>query len=334
MARPRVFISSTYFDLKSIREDLERFVVGMGYDAVRHERGHISYGSDERPEAYAFREIDGCDIVLAIIGGSFGTQAAGSDYSISQKELKRALELGKQVYIFVERGVHSEYGYYKNNKDVPGVRYTAVNDPRVYSFLEEISLLPKGNPTFQFDTGLEISNILREQWAGLFQRLVSQEANRKQASLTEELQRSLQTVDQLVKFLTDEKTKGNKAIDEILFSNHPIFEAVRVVTRNKYRLYFANLNEFNVWLETARNFTPVPEVDWDGREFREWVKDVSSKGKKEIQVLFVKKDLFDADGQLKQIGPTEWDDAWVRVERREISSPTPAFSDFDDDIPF
>lgn len=155
-----------------------------------------------------------------------------------------------------------------------------------------------------------------------------------QTSLTEELQRSLQTVDQLVKFLTDEKTKGNKAIDEILFSNHPMFEAVRTVTRNKYRLYFTNLSEFNVWLESARNFTPVAEDSLESREFLEWVREISSKSKKEVQVLYVKRDLFETDGQLKRIGPTEWDDSWVRTERKEISSSISSFADFSDDIPF
>jgi hypothetical protein len=323
--------SSTYFDLKSIRDDLDRFVASMGYEPVRHERGHIAYGSAERPEAYAFREIESCDVLVSVIGGKFGTQASGSDYSISQQELKKAFEQGKQVYIFVERSVHNEFSYYKTNKDVAGVRYTAVNDIRVYSFLEEAYLLPRGNPIFSFETGLEITAILREQWAGLFQRLLSQEANRSQTTLTEELQRSLQTVDQLVKFLTDEKTKGNQAIEEILFSNHPMFEAVRSVTRNKYRLYFSNRSEFNQWLDAARNFTPVEEDLWDSPDFAEWYRDLESKGKKEHELLFVKADLFDAEGRLRPVSSSEWNESWVRKERRETKSLPP--DDFDD-IPF
>jgi hypothetical protein len=102
MARPRVFVSSTYYDLKVIREDLDRFITSFGYEPVRHERGHISYGKEEKPEEYAYREIDYCDILVSVIGGKFGTAAMGSDYSISQQELKKAHELGKQVYIFVD----------------------------------------------------------------------------------------------------------------------------------------------------------------------------------------------------------------------------------------
>ncbi len=42
MARPRVFISSTFYDLKQVRSDLERFINDMGYDPVLHERGDYS----------------------------------------------------------------------------------------------------------------------------------------------------------------------------------------------------------------------------------------------------------------------------------------------------
>ncbi|HDI3138782.1 TPA: DUF4062 domain-containing protein, partial [Vibrio cholerae] len=38
MAKPRIFISSTYYDLKHIRSDLERFISEQGYDAVLNEK--------------------------------------------------------------------------------------------------------------------------------------------------------------------------------------------------------------------------------------------------------------------------------------------------------
>ena len=50
MARPRVFVSSTFYDLKYIRQDLEYFIKEMGYDPILNERGTIAYGSAERLE--------------------------------------------------------------------------------------------------------------------------------------------------------------------------------------------------------------------------------------------------------------------------------------------
>lgn len=76
MARPRVFISSTFYDLRQIRDDLERFVRDLGYEPVRHETGAIPYGHESPPEEYAYREVETCDIVVAVIGGRFGSASA------------------------------------------------------------------------------------------------------------------------------------------------------------------------------------------------------------------------------------------------------------------
>jgi hypothetical protein len=44
MAKPRVFISSTFYDLRQLREDLDDFIRSMGYEAVRNEEGNIPFG--------------------------------------------------------------------------------------------------------------------------------------------------------------------------------------------------------------------------------------------------------------------------------------------------
>ena len=100
MARPRVFISSTFYDLRHVRADLERFIREMGYEPVLNERGNIPYGRDEKIEEYCYREIELADILIAIIGGRYGSGSEHQPYSISQMELKTALKLGKQVYVF------------------------------------------------------------------------------------------------------------------------------------------------------------------------------------------------------------------------------------------
>jgi len=69
MAMPRIFISSTFYDLKQIREDLERSIKELGYEPVRNETGAIPYGKEEPPEAYAYKELELCDIIVSIIGG-------------------------------------------------------------------------------------------------------------------------------------------------------------------------------------------------------------------------------------------------------------------------
>jgi hypothetical protein len=44
MAKPIVFISSTFYDLKHVRADLDLFLDQLGYEPIRNEEGDIPYG--------------------------------------------------------------------------------------------------------------------------------------------------------------------------------------------------------------------------------------------------------------------------------------------------
>jgi hypothetical protein len=69
----------------------------------------------------------------------------------------------------------------------------------------------------------------------------------------------------------------------------------------------------------------------------EWKRDIQNNPDS-YQLLFVKKDLFDATGSLKLV-TDQWDDQWVRREQRDyVVDPGPDFFEHippsDDDIPF
>ena len=180
MARPRIFISSTFFDLRQVRADLERFVKDLGYDTVRNETGGIPYGREERLEEYCYKEISEVDILVGIVGGRFGSEAERGNYSITQIEIKTAIEQNKQVYIFIEKNVLAEYQTYLMNKENETTRYRFVEDKRIYKFIEEIYALPKNNIVHPFETALDITFFLREQWAGLFRDLLVQQTRKTQ----------------------------------------------------------------------------------------------------------------------------------------------------------
>ena len=147
MAKPRVFVSSTFYDLRQVREGLDRFISGLGYEAVLHETGNVAYGKDSPPETYVHREIQLCDILICIIGGRYGAESQeqpGS--SITQLELHTAIENLVQVFIFIEQQVYSEYNTYLINKATENIKYSFVDDHRIYEFIELIHNLPKNNP--------------------------------------------------------------------------------------------------------------------------------------------------------------------------------------------
>ena len=146
--------------------------------------------------------------------------------------------------------------------------------------------------------------------------------------MVSELQRSLQTVGELVTYLKQENVKGEQAITEILFANHPLFDALKKPFKNRYRIYFSNLPELNDWLAFSKSMTRVPEPDWNDPKMMEWSRVVSMKGgQKEQQILSVSTELFRPDGTLKAMSPAQWRPEMIAFRANPLKKE-------EDDIPF
>ena len=87
MATPRVFISSTYYDLKHVRNDISDFIRSLGYNPVMHDKGGVAYIQTDTIENSCYSELSTCDIVICIIGNHFASQYANSAFSITMEEL-------------------------------------------------------------------------------------------------------------------------------------------------------------------------------------------------------------------------------------------------------
>ncbi|MGE8134457.1 DUF4062 domain-containing protein [Novosphingobium subterraneum] len=315
MAKPRVFISSTYYDLRSLRGELERFVREQGYEPILNERGHIAYSKDAPPEISCYREIENCDILVSIVGGRFGSTSFDGISSISQIELKTALEQSKQVYIFVEKDVLSEYRFYQNNKDVTSsLKWSSVDDTKIFDFLEEMFNLDNNNAIMPFETGQDIVFLLREQWAGLFQRILQNQAATNALDTARELRRGLETARQLIDLLKDSTTDNpsrDAEIKAITLPSHPSFSRIQRVMKVPYRVYFTNIDELNTWLK-ARSFEPVAESAWDNKNYREWI---HGKKEKVYDILKVYTELFNENG-LFIPDQIDWNNSLIKRESR------------------
>ena len=100
MSVPKVFVSSTYYDLKQYRNNIETFLKSLGYEPVMHEGFQIQYTQTQPLEQDCFREIDNCDIVICIIGNHFGTQSSENDLSIISKDVQTLLFLPESMVLY------------------------------------------------------------------------------------------------------------------------------------------------------------------------------------------------------------------------------------------
>lgn len=179
MAKPRIFLSSTYYDLKNVRMDLEAFITGYGYEPVLFERGDIPWKSDKL-ETDCLKEILNCDVLINVIGGRFGALGADKCNSITQNELMTAINSEKSVYIFVEKSVQIEYEFWKKNRGLKGLKLHQADNPQIYEFLERLYSLPKQKSIQPFEHSQDIVSFLKLQWAGLFKTLLQEHASKKE----------------------------------------------------------------------------------------------------------------------------------------------------------
>lgn len=330
MARPRIFISSTFYDLKQIRSDIDSFISNLGYDSIRNEEGDIPYGKEEALEEYCYKEIKSVDILISIIGGRFGSESQKSNSSISQMELKTALKENKQVYIFIENSILSEFETYLLNKHLE-VQYKYVTDVRVYKFIEEIKNLDSNNNIKGFDSASDITKYLKEQFAGLFQRFLHEQTRIKEVSLINNLQKTANTLNKLVNFLSEENKDKEVEINKILMINHPLVEILSETLAIPYNFYIEEYSDLNKFLN-ARRFKENSEiaVNENGDEiiskYYEWV----SEGSKEDTYLYISKSLFETNGKLKFVKKSEWNDDFIETEVVQHNQT----DDDDDGFPF
>lgn len=318
MAKPRIFISSTFYDLKQVRADLDMFIDNLGYEAVRNEEGNIPYGKDEALEEYCYKEIKGVDILISIIGGRFGSESKKNSSSVSQIELKTAIKEGKQVYIFIENNILSEYETYLLNKNNE-VKFRYVDDNRIYKFIEDIKTLKTNNNIKGFETASDITRYLKEQFAGLFQTFLEKQTRVKEVSLIHNLEKTAQTLNNLVNYLSDENKGQAEEINRILTINHPLVESIRTNLGIAYNFYIEGIEDMDELLQ-AVGFVRKSEP-WDNEDFLCWSKSTSSKN----IILKISESLFN-DGKLIFIKKTDWKKEWVIYEENDKL--------FEDGLPF
>ena len=193
MSKPRIFVSSTYYDLKHLRSSLENFIESLGHEPILSEKGDISYSPDIPLDESCYREVLNADIFILIVGGRYGSEASSDEKkldndfferyeSITKKEYSNAISRDIPTYILIENNVYSEYQTFLKNKDNEKIHYAHVDSVNVFHLIEHILSQPKNNPIHTFERFADIELWLKEQWAGLFKELLHRLSSQKQIS--------------------------------------------------------------------------------------------------------------------------------------------------------
>lgn len=319
MAKPRVFISSTFYDLRQIRLELDKFIESLGYEPVRNEEGDIPYGKDDALQDYCYKEISNIDILVSIIGSRYGSPAnvkeKTQEYSVSQMELKTALNEDKQVFVFIDKNVNTEYETYLLNKGNAEIKYKYVDNPNIYKFIDEIKALPNNNNIKSFETADDITYYLREQFAGLFKQFILDNKRVKETLVIRDIENTAKTLREMIDYLREENHDKDEVITHIVKINHPLVGKLKDALNIRYKFYIETKTDLEALL-TSRGFSfDVLDGSW------------SRQNNNTIVSIFISDDLFDVDGKLKDIKAGDWNDELFKVGKNVVAS-------IPDDLPF
>jgi len=233
--KPRIFISSTFYDLKYIREDLANFVRAHDYEPVLFEDGDIGYTPGKELDKSCYESMKNSDMVIIIIGGEYGSAATGEkkesfeEYiSITRNEFRSAVESGIPIYVMIDKNVSTEYGIYEENYDAievnkKEIRFKATKNINVFRFIKEIKSIVT-IPVQEFTKASEIKEFVAKQWSDMFKAYLVSLRRKKESNdigitisdlntIVSEMRVMLNAIGQ--KVIADDKTvKMEEILDE------------------------------------------------------------------------------------------------------------------------
>lgn len=287
MAAPRVFISSTFYDLKQVRNNIGDFIKGLGYEPVMHERSGVAYSQTTPLENDCYHELASCDIVVCIIGNHFGSKSLENDLSITMNEIQNAIKNKKKVYIFISNDVYTEHRTYLLNKDTGTFKSAYTDDIRIHEFIAELNTNVKNHMVVSFDTTDQIIDTLKTQFAGLFQNLLQREASMTDAKTAYDLQ---QSADQMKEIINDFECQKNdfftKFDSSIIINNRVVFVIKKLLGMDKSAFFASDIYALDEFMEVV-GFS-ILEVDEPLEDERKYVKERFDK----VSTLIVKQSLL------------------------------------------
>lgn len=239
MASPRVFISSTCYDLKHIRESLKYFVRTIGYEPVLSDDGDVYYNPAIHTHDSCLKEVETCQIFVLIIGGRYGGKFKENDTSITNNEYKTAIKCKIPIFALVDSNVYSDHNVFTNNKgkDIADkINYPSIDNIKIFNFIDEVRRSSTNNAIYAFKNFSDIEGYLRKQWAGMMFDFLAQRFSEEKSSIT------------------------NKLLDDLTIATNKSEELIKILLKNKEGINASNvIHEVDQKIAAQRFFKLIVE---------------------------------------------------------------------------
>lgn len=181
---PTMFVSSTCFDLRQVRADIQSFLISLGIEPILSEFDTFPVNPDVKAVDNCLKVVDeNADIFLLIVGGRYGS-IIDEDKSVTNMEYLRAKAKGIPIYVFVEKSILNYLEIWKDNKEIDFKK--VVDSPKLFEFVISVKET-NGDWVFPFERAQEITEALRKQLGYLFMDALQIKRRFKTTALPESL---------------------------------------------------------------------------------------------------------------------------------------------------
>ena len=248
MASPRIFVSSTCYDLQEVRFQLRKFIEDFGFEPVMSEYGDIFYDYQKHIQDSCTEEINRCQLFILIIGNHYGSiyhqhkEIQKYPESVTLREFKKAIETKIFKHIFVNKFVDYDYKNYEKSKSkfikeqIDKKKLTEETDedevnkiiesfnnnypfPQesyryIFRFLSIVYSLKSNNAVLTFENFDDIKSAIKKQWAGfMYESLTKNDT--VPFNLVESIKDKIEKIDRQLKLLVEGK-ENSKDSDNVV----------------------------------------------------------------------------------------------------------------------
>ncbi len=164
--RPSVFVSSTCYDLKQIRQNIRDFIEDdLGYEAVLSEYDTFPIDPDMDTVNNCLRVVEErANIMVLIVGGRYGYITNHGEKSITNLEYLRAKMKGIPIFVFIDQSILNILPIWKKNNTADFSEI--VDSPKIFEFVDTLRN-KDSNWVHEFNNGKDIIDCLRKQMSYL-----------------------------------------------------------------------------------------------------------------------------------------------------------------------
>jgi len=168
-SKPKVFVSSTCFDLIDLRAEVEAELKLMGCAPIMSDRQSAEF--EVSPDANSIQtclnNIQNADYVIIILSQRYGPSlkdAGFEDVSATHLEYREARRFRRPILFYVRDRLESDFAIWKRNKGKPvNLLWVKPNDQKLFLFLEEHRKLAKSRRKSNWIWTFRDSNKLKQR---------------------------------------------------------------------------------------------------------------------------------------------------------------------------